>query len=102
MNKKQFMAHCEPVADLVVKKHEDYQGHIFNLGDSFPLGDLSYAQMLWVKNIRVMSLAHQKFNGDAAPNHESLRDSVRDMLAYAVFYLEYLEATCETHGKGAS
>jgi hypothetical protein len=96
MTRKEFMALCEGVAHLVERKHQDYQGELFTLHDYFPLGDLSYAQMLWVKTMRVMSLAQQKeftitMQGEAKPQFESRRDSVRDLIAYAVFYLDYLK-----------
>lgn len=91
MTKEQFLHYCEDVADLVQKKHEDYQGDVFSLADYFPLGDVSYAQMLWVKTTRIVSLASQKFRIGEAPKNETLKDSARDLLAYTVFYLEYLE-----------
>lgn len=93
MNFDKFVNLCKPVARLVERKGKDYQGNIFSLHDSFPLGDVSYAQMLWVKVVRITSLAHRKsFDMEHEPNHESLEDSVKDLLAYTVFYLDYLEA----------
>lgn len=89
MDKQLFMEHCEVVANLVELKSKDYQGSIFKLDDYFPLGDVSYAQMLWVKSLRVMSLAQQRATD--VGKEAALWDSLMDLVAYAVFYMEYLK-----------
>jgi len=91
MTKNEFMQHCEEVAKLVEKKHEDYQGSIFNLQDYFPFAEISYAHMLWTKTVRVASLSHMRQDGDESmPRFESLRDSIDDLIAYAVFFRDFL------------
>lgn len=87
MDKQRFMALCEVVADLVSEKSKDYQGLLFKTQDYFPFGDKSYAQMLYTKAMRIVSLADRP---DDAPTFEGLKDSAQDIVAYAVFYLDYL------------
>lgn len=94
MTKDEFMKYCEEVAELVEKKHQDYQGSIFNLQDYFPFGEISYAQMLWVKVVRIASLSKAREDGnESMPNYESLKDSVDDLIAYSVFFKDYLTPT---------
>lgn len=87
MKDKQYDALVKQAKDLVVKKAQDYQGGSVGLHDYFPFGDQSYVQMLYVKAMRLRSLVE----GTRSPNFESTKDSVLDLINYAIFYLEYLE-----------
>ena len=87
MNKIKYLELINPAMDLVVKKHEDYNAGGIELAEYFPLGHVSYTQMLHVKTMRLVSLC----KSERAPNFESVVDTVNDLINYAVFYLEYLE-----------
>lgn len=75
-------------AELRVSKGNDYNtGN--TLDDYFPLGHLSYFQMLLVKFLRVKSLLVLVSSGRAI-NFDSLLDSVRDLSNYTTYYGERL------------
>ena len=75
----------KPAIDIAIKKHEDYNSSV-KLEDYFPFGDASYVQMLYVKCLRLVSLVD-----NPTPNFESTKDTVLDLINYAVFYLDYLK-----------
>lgn len=90
MKKQEYLdVIAEPMA-LCTKKSKDYQGAETSIGlhDYFPFADASYVQMLWVKVLRLVSLTSQT----GEPNFESTKDSVVDLINYAVFYLQYLQS----------
>lgn len=87
MNREEYLKAIEPAMDIVVKKHEDYNTGV-QLGQYFPFGTLSYIQMLHVKQLRLLSLVS---SGKPA-NFESMEDTVKDMINYAVFFLQFLES----------
>ncbi len=74
-------------AKLVERKGEDYNKGGAELHDYFPFGDKSYVQMIYVKAMRLRSLAESA----APPNFDSAKDTVLDLINYCVFYLDYLE-----------
>lgn len=84
MLKQAFMELAEPVAELVDKKHHDYNS-VVALETYFPFGDKSYVHMLMTKVLRLVNLAHQ--NEQAI--FESMDDSLDDLIAYAIFYRAY-------------
>lgn len=84
MLKNEFMALAEPVAELVDKKHHDYNSQV-SLEAYFPFGDKSYVHMLMTKVLRLVNLAHQ----NEAAIFESMDDSLDDLIAYAIFYRAY-------------
>lgn len=76
--------------ELCMKKAEDYmQGQKVptSRANYFPFGLLSYAQMLHTKTQRLNSLAQQT----KAPNHESVRDTLIDLINYAGFAAEAID-----------
>lgn len=87
MTEEEYQRLVDQAKSLVVKKHADYQQSV-ELKDYFPFGHKSYVQMLHVKTLRLRSLAAQS----APPANESVKDSVLDLINYAVFYLAWLEA----------
>lgn len=89
MNKQEFMALAEEVADLVTKKAEDYQGETAKLDDYFPFHHYSYVQMIWTKTLRLLTLTRRK-EGQAI-NFDSIDDTTKDLIAYAIFYRAYLK-----------
>lgn len=86
MDKSRFLELCTPVAELVEAKGGDYQNKV-TLEQYFPFEDKSYIHMLNTKVLRLISLASKP----GAPAFESIKDSVHDLMAYSVFYLEFLE-----------
>lgn len=87
MNKQEYLELIQPAIELVVAKHKDYDEGGVKLEDYFPFGDPSYVQMLHVKTMRLVSLTA---SGNT-PTHESLKDTVLDLINYSVFYLKHLE-----------
>lgn len=78
------------VTKIAIKKSEDYNngnGQPTSRARYFPFGLLSYAQMLHTKSQRLNSLAQQ----DKAPNNESIRDTLLDMINYAAFAVEAID-----------
>jgi CRISPR/Cas system-associated endonuclease Cas1 len=73
--------------EVVVKKHEDYGNDSLGLHAYFPFGLPSYVQMMHVKTQRLVSLAKDK----REPNFESVKDSLNDLINYAIFTLDHLE-----------
>lgn len=74
--------------ELRATKGNDYNtGNV--LDDYFPLGHLSYFQMLLVKFLRVKSLLVLQSMGRPV-NHDGLLDSVRDLSNYTTYYGERL------------
>lgn len=87
MDRQRYLDLINPAIVLVQKKHEDYNKGL-QLAEYFPFGDASYVQMLHVKQCRLLSLV----STDSMENFESKKDTVLDLINYAVFYLAYLEA----------
>ena len=78
------------VTEIAIKKSQDYNngnGQPASRAVYFPFGLLSYAQMLHTKSQRLNSLAQQ----DKAPNNESVRDTLLDMINYATFAVEAID-----------
>ena len=78
------------VTEIAIKKSQDYNngnGQPTSRAAYFPFGLLSYAQMLHTKSQRLNSLAQQ----DKAPNNESVRDTLLDMINYAAFAVEAID-----------
>lgn len=88
MDRATYLKLIDPAVVLVIRKHKDYNSGGDDLHGYFPFGDKSYVQMLHTKARRLVSLAQQ----DSTPNFESVQDTVLDLINYAVFYLEYMEA----------
>ena len=88
MDKTRFLEILQKNIELMEAKHGDYNSGNIKLEDYFPFGSLSYVQMLHVKQLRLVSLLS---SGAEQPNFESIADTVRDMVNYAVFFLDHLE-----------
>jgi len=97
-----WLAHMSPVsveaAKLRARKSADYRGADtgVSLADYFPFGILSHAQMIWIKALRIRSVAKQTYDAqilgdDHATNFESLRDSVVDLHNYVNFAAEDMD-----------
>lgn len=71
---------------LFTKKGEDYNTG-FTRDDYFPMGLASYAQMLWVKALRLVSFA----KSPRQENFEGPRDTCLDLVSYAAFCADWLK-----------
>ena len=85
MDRSKYLELINPAIVLVQKKHQDYNKGL-ELDQYFPFGDASYVQMLHVKQCRLLSLVAT----NTTENFESKKDTVLDLINYAVFYLAYL------------
>lgn len=85
---QQLSPFLKDAAQLRVSKGNDYNTGTA-LDDYFPLGHLSYFQMILVKYLRIKSLLVLMASG-RSPNHEALLDSVRDLSNYLTYYGERL------------
>jgi len=75
--------------ELRDSKAQDYQNSTI-VQDYFPFGLISYVQMLWVKALRLKSLASK--SGAANAVYEPIRDTLLDLINYATFAIEYLDS----------
>lgn len=73
---------------LYERKSQDYNAGV-SRDTFFPFGLKSYTQMLHTKTQRLVSLCHAQ----GAPNFESARDTVLDLINYASFCADWLERT---------
>lgn len=80
----------EELAELRMKKGQDYNVGGPTIPAYFPFGHKSYAQMVHVKSLRIQSLLAVADVG-RTPNFEGLRDTLMDILNYATFYIEALD-----------
>ena len=88
MDKQTYLKLIAPAMSMVEKKGQDYNnGGREDLHKYFPFQAKSYAQMVHVKSMRLVSLAQQ----ESTPNYESARDTLLDLINYCVFNLDYLE-----------
>jgi hypothetical protein len=104
-----WLAHLSYVAVEAARvrasKTEDYDGDGVEKGDYFPFRELSHAQMIWIKALRVRSLAKQAYDsrarGEAGvirPNHEPLRDSLMDLINYSTYAVEDIDGELKRGG----
>lgn len=76
----------EEAHDVFKKKAEDYDS-VVGLFSYFPFGHASFLHELNKKLLRVQNIIRSQ----ATPNFESIRDSLIDMINYAVFYVIWLD-----------
>ena len=70
------------IALLRDKKSADYNDHGVELKDYFPFGLHSYVQMIWIKTLRLRAVLNA-----VEVKNESMDDSLRDLVNYAIFAL---------------
>lgn len=80
-------------ADLQLSKGADYQSALSSVrqGDYYPRGLLTILDIIRTKELRARSLTEKYAAGGDAPNHESIRDSLIDLINYASFGIAWLE-----------
>lgn len=72
------------VSEILVKKNADYGGASFDLGIN---GNMVH---IWDKARRFRSLVEKQMKGEKA-NFESLEDTLRDIIGYAVIGIHILQ-----------
>ncbi|MCU7549817.1 DUF1599 domain-containing protein [Chitinophagaceae bacterium LB-8] len=76
----------EEVIQVLLKKNEDYGGASFDLGLN---GNMVH---LWDKVKRYKTLIEKKLCQGEAPNFESIQDTLRDIIGYALIGLVILDS----------
>lgn len=76
------------MSDLLVKKNADYKGASFDLGLN---GNMVH---LWDKVRRYRNMVENSMQGKE-PNFESIRDTLHDIIGYAVIGIHILDAQKE-------
>jgi len=78
---------------LLIKKSQDYNSEQsskkpeeIDRRNYFPLGEASYAQMIYTKSARFVALT-RKIMDKKEPNFEGLIDTALDLINYAAFYV---------------
>lgn len=65
---------------LYRERGKSYNTSGISVHDYFPLGRMSYFQMLWVKMLRTMA---------GVKEDREIDDSLLDLINYAIFFLDY-------------
>lgn len=81
MDKESIKKITDEVTDILLKKNQDYGGASFDLGLN---GNMVH---LWDKVSRYRSLIQ---NSQSNPNFESIEDTLRDIIGYAIIGLHIL------------
>jgi hypothetical protein len=82
MNEKSIKKITDAVTEILLKKNQDYGGASFDLGLN---GNMVH---LWDKVSRFRSLVS---NDSQNPNFESLEDTLKDIIGYAIIGLHIIE-----------
>lgn len=82
MDKQRF----SDIANEIFELHKAKSGDYGSERQYFPLGHASYAQMIFVKALRLVALAEKD-----SPTFESQEDTVKDIINYGMFYMDFLK-----------
>ena len=85
MTKETIEEILSAVTEILVKKNLDYGGASFDLGTN---GNMVH---IWEKARRYRSLVEKQMKG-VQPNFESLEDTLKDIVGYAVIGLHILKS----------
>jgi hypothetical protein len=85
MTKESINGIFNGMSDLLVKKNADYKGASFDLGLN---GNMVH---LWDKVRRYRNMVENSMQGKE-PNFESIRDTLQDIIGYAVIGIHILDA----------
>lgn len=88
MTKESINGIFNGMSDLLVKKNADYKGASFDLGLN---GNMVH---LWDKVRRYRNMVENSMQGKE-PNFESIRDTLNDIIGYAVIGIHILDAQKE-------
>lgn len=91
MTKESIDGIFDGMSDLLVKKNQDYKGASFDLGLN---GNMVH---LWDKVRRYRNLVEKRMTVGSAdkPNFESIEDTLKDIIGYAVIGLHILKSEGE-------
>lgn len=84
MTEKSIDEIMNSIAEILLKKNSDYGGASFDLGI---VGNMVH---IWDKASRYRNLVEKQMKGEKA-NFESIEDTLRDIIGYAVIGLHILE-----------
>lgn len=82
MNEKSIKKITDDVTEILLKKNQDYGGASFDLGLN---GNMVH---LWDKVSRFRTLITKNYQN---PNFESLEDTLKDIIGYAIIGLHILD-----------
>lgn len=85
MTEKKIREITEDITQVLLRKNQDYGGASFDLGTN---GNMVH---LWDKVRRYRSLVEKQLRGEGKGNFESLEDTLKDIIGYAVIGLIILE-----------
>lgn len=85
MTKESIDEIFKAVSDILVKKNSDYGGASFDLGVN---GNMVH---IWDKSRRYRSLVEKSQKNTQTANFESLEDTLKDIIGYAVIGLHILK-----------
>jgi hypothetical protein len=86
LDEQQLKMITEDVIQLLLKKNEDYGGASFDLGLN---GNMVH---LWDKVKRYKTLIEKKIAHGETPNFESIQDTLKDIIGYALIGLVMLKS----------
>ncbi|HEV7332541.1 MAG TPA: nucleotide modification associated domain-containing protein [Flavisolibacter sp.] len=89
LDEQQLKKMMEEVIQILLKKNEDYGGASFDLGLN---GNMVH---LWDKVKRYKTLIERKLLQGESPNFESIQDTLRDIIGYALIGLVILKTDGE-------
>lgn len=82
---------------LRIKKGKNYNSGSVKRSDHFPLGDLSYFQVIWMKMCRVRSLTesmteykNKGLHAAEADNRRLIERELNDIMVYSCFWAEFM------------
>jgi ppGpp synthetase/RelA/SpoT-type nucleotidyltranferase len=81
MTEEKIRQITDSVTDTLMKKNQDYGGASFDLGTN---GNMVH---LWDKVKRYRTLVEKSNKGESQPNFESLQDTLKDIIGYAIIGL---------------
>lgn len=96
MTKTEPMKVLDECIEVMKKKADDYQNgnSTVKQADYYPHGIQSLYDMVNTKRLRVKSLMDKQLAG-GEPNHESLEDSLKDLINYAAFSVAWMRGKIE-------
>lgn len=85
MTQESINAIFNGMSEMLVKKNQDYKGASFDLGMN---GNMVH---LWDKVSRYRNMVENSHKGEQ-PNFESIEDTLKDIIGYAVIGIHILKA----------
>ncbi|MET0464046.1 MAG: nucleotide modification associated domain-containing protein [Chitinophagaceae bacterium] len=86
MNETELRTITEDVIKILLKKNQDYGGASFDLGLT---GNMVH---LWDKVKRYRTLVERKITEGGQPNFESIQDTLKDVIGYAIIGMLILKS----------